>query len=81
VAKKRGYDAIDGSHIVEAQDLVQDGRLRNRIRDQTRHAQLLLETLAYLEERCATLARSKTIKTNSTGIVPDTDGMRCVLRR
>jgi len=37
--------------------------LRKRIRDQTQHAQLLLETLAYLEERGATPARSKTIKT------------------
>jgi len=54
---------VDDSHIGEAQNLVQRGRLRNRIRDQTQHAQLLLETLAYLEERGATPARSKTIKT------------------
>ena len=63
VAKKRGDDRADDSHIVEAQELVQRGRLRNRIRDQTQHAQLLLETLAYLEEREQTPARSKTIKT------------------
>ena len=63
VAKKRGDDGVDDSHIVEAQDLVQRGRLRNRIRDQTQHAQLLLETLAYLEDRGETPARSKTIKT------------------
>ncbi|MFN1125639.1 hypothetical protein ABCN43_04830 [Halobacterium salinarum] len=37
--------------------------MRNRIRDQTQHAQLLLETLAYLEEQNETPARSKTIKT------------------
>jgi len=37
--------------------------LRNRIRDQTQHAQLLLETLAYLEGQEETPARSKTIKT------------------
>jgi len=54
---------VGDSHIVEAQDLVQRGRLRNRIRDQTQHAQLLLETLAYLEGHEETLAHSKTIKT------------------
>ncbi|QWC19425.1 orc1/cdc6 family replication initiation protein [Halorubrum sp. 2020YC2] len=63
VAKKRGDDSVDDSHIVEAQDLVQRGRLRNRIRDQTQHARFLLETLAYLEDRGETPARSKTIKT------------------
>lgn len=61
VAKKRGDDGIDDSHIVEAQDLVQRGRLRNRIRDQTQYAHLLLETLASLKHRGATPARSKTI--------------------
>jgi len=70
VGKKRGDDAINDSHVVEAQDLVQHGRLRSRIRDQTEHAQLLFETLAYLEERGATPARSKTIKRNSTGSFP-----------
>jgi len=62
VAKKQVDDRVDDSHIVEAQELVQRGRLRNRIRDQTQHAQLLLETLAYLEDQGETPARSKTIK-------------------
>jgi Cdc6-like AAA superfamily ATPase len=70
VAKKRGDDGGDDSHIVEAQDPVQRGRLRNRIRDQTQHAHLLLETLASLEELGTTPARSKTIKRNSTGSFP-----------
>lgn len=81
MGKKRRDDGVDDSHIVETQDLVQRGRLRNQIRDQTQHAQLLLETLGYLEERGTTRAQSKTIKRNSTGIVPDTGEMRCVLRR
>ena len=81
MGKKRVDDGIGDSHIVKAQDLVQRGRLRNRIRGQIQHAQLLLETLAYLEERGTTRAQSKTIKRNSTGIVPDTDEMRCDLRR
>ncbi|CAM3002652.1 orc1/cdc6 family replication initiation protein [Halobacterium salinarum] len=63
VAKRQDDDQVDDSHIIEAQELVQRGRLRNRIRDQTQHAQLLLETLAYLEEQNETPARSKTIKT------------------
>ena len=63
VAERNEDDRVDDSHIVEAQNLVQRGRLRNRTRDQTQHAQLLLETLAYLEERGETPARSKTIKT------------------
>jgi len=63
VAKKRGDDSVDDSHIVEAQNLVQRGRLRNQIRDQIQHAHLLLETLASLEERGSTPARPKTIKT------------------
>ena len=39
------------------------GRLRNQIQDQTQYAHLLLEMLASLEQRGATLAKSKTIKT------------------
>lgn len=58
VAKKRDDDG-DDSHIGEAQNLVQHGRLRNRIRDQTQHAQLLFETLASLDERGATPVWSK----------------------
>ena len=69
VAKKQDDDRVDDSHIVEAQELVQRGRLRNRIRDQTQHAQLLLETLAYLEEQEETPARSKTIKTRYETVV------------
>ena len=63
VAKEQGDDRVDDSYIVEAQELVQRGRLRNRIRDQTQHAQLLLEALTYSEGQERTPARSKTIKT------------------
>jgi len=68
VAKKHGDSRVDDDHIIEAQELVQRGRLRNRIRDQTQHAQLLLETLAHLENRDETPARSKTIKTRYVSI-------------
>jgi hypothetical protein len=66
MAKKRR----DDSHIVEAQDLAQRGRLRDRIQDQTQHAHLLLETPASLEEPGSTPARPKTIKRSSAGSFP-----------
>ena len=50
VARRSDADRVDDSHIVKAQELVQRGRLRNRIEDQTQHAQLLLETVAYIEQ-------------------------------
>jgi cell division control protein 6 len=62
VATKQGDTCVQDAHIRDAQERVQRGRLRNRIRDQTQHAQLLLETLAYLEQQSETPARSKTIK-------------------
>ncbi|MDL0126526.1 orc1/cdc6 family replication initiation protein [Halobacterium salinarum] len=63
VAKRHGDTYIDDTHLTEAQELVQRGRLSNRIRDQTQHAQFLLETVAYLEQRGKTPTRSKEIKT------------------
>jgi orc1/cdc6 family replication initiation protein len=68
VAKKQDDAQVDDSHIVTAQELVQRGRLQNRIRDQTQHAQLLLETLAYIEQQGNTPARSKAIKTRYESI-------------
>ena len=50
VARRSDDIRVDDSHIVTAQELVQRGRLRNRIEDQTQHAQLLLETVAYIEQ-------------------------------
>ncbi|QDX41020.1 orc1/cdc6 family replication initiation protein [Salarchaeum sp. JOR-1] len=63
VAEKNGDTQVTDAHITDAQELVQRGRLSNRIRDQTQHAQYILETLAYLDREGETPARSKTIKT------------------
>ena len=62
VARRSDADRVDDSHIVKAQELVQRGRLRNRIEDQTQHAQLLLETVAYIEQHGKSPVRSRTIK-------------------
>nr|WP_082682237.1 orc1/cdc6 family replication initiation protein [Haloferax profundi] len=64
VAEKNGDTRVEDDHIRDAQELVQRGRLRNRIRDQTQHAQYILETIALLEREEKTPARSKTIKTH-----------------
>jgi len=62
VATRCDDERVDDSHIVKAQELVQRGRLRNRIRDQTQHAQLLLETVAYIEQHGESPVRSRAIK-------------------
>ncbi len=62
VAEKQGDECVVDDHIIDAQDLVQRGRLSNRIRDQTTHAQFILETLARLEANGDTPARSKEIQ-------------------
>ncbi|MCU4744268.1 orc1/cdc6 family replication initiation protein [Halobacteria archaeon AArc-m2/3/4] len=64
VAEKAGDTRVVDDHIENARTLVQRGRLRNRIRDQTQHAQYILETVAHLENRGQTPVRSKTIRAN-----------------
>jgi orc1/cdc6 family replication initiation protein len=62
VAKKAGDSCVEEDHIKDAQDLVQRGRLSNRIRDQTQHVQYILEATAHLKEQGRTPSRSKDIK-------------------
>ena len=62
VAERDGDEVVDDTHIEDARTLVQRGRLRNKIRDQTEHAQYILETIAKLEERGEVPARSKEIQ-------------------
>lgn len=64
VAEKDEDARVEDEHIERAQELVQRGRLSNRIRDQTEHAQYILETIAILEQDENTPARSKEIKTH-----------------
>jgi len=62
VAEKAGEEQVAERHLKEARELVQRGRLSNRIRDQTRHTQYILETIARLQKRDETPARSKAIQ-------------------
>lgn len=61
VALRQGADRVTDEHIGEARERVQRGRLKNRIRDQTDHAQYILEAIAYLEQRGETPVRSKEV--------------------
>jgi orc1/cdc6 family replication initiation protein len=62
VAKRNGDDTVTDRHIDEARHHVERGQLRNKIQDQTEHAQYVLETIATLEQDGETPVRSKTIK-------------------
>jgi archaeal cell division control protein 6 len=62
VAERRDDGCVTDEHIETARELVQRGRLVNRIRDQTDHAQYILETIARLEERGDTPVRSKEVQ-------------------
>lgn len=62
VAERNGADRVTDTHIQDARELVQRGRLRNRIRDQTDQAQYILEAIARLEDQGETPVRSKRIQ-------------------
>ncbi|GAA0676573.1 orc1/cdc6 family replication initiation protein [Natronoarchaeum mannanilyticum] len=62
VALRQGANRVTDEHIGEARERVQRGRLKNRISDQTDHAQYVLEAIAYLEQREKTPVRSKEIQ-------------------
>jgi len=61
VAENQEEFRVTDDHIERARERVQRGRLSNKIRDQTTHAQLVLETLAHLEDDGETPARAKEI--------------------
>jgi len=62
LAERDGSYYIDEDHIDHAKQVVQRGRLSNKIRDQTTHSQLVLETLARMAQRGELPARSKEIR-------------------
>lgn len=62
VAERHGDGRVTDEHIEEARDLVQRGRLENKIRDQTEHGQYVLEAIATLDEQDALPAHSKEIQ-------------------
>lgn len=55
-AEREDADTVTDDHIEEVRELVQRGRLSNRIRDQTDHTQYILETIAHLENDSETPA-------------------------
>ncbi len=62
IAERTGEEVVTDDHIDEARIRVQRGRLQNKIRDQTEHAQYILETVAKFEEQREVPVRSKTIQ-------------------
>jgi len=63
VAEREGDRHVIDDHIERARALVQRGRLQNKIRDQTEHAQYILEAIATLAQEDELPARSKEIQT------------------
>lgn len=62
VAEEHGASTITDEHIEIASDRVQRGRVRDKLRDQTVHGQLILEAIAHLETNGQVRVRSKAIK-------------------
>jgi cell division control protein 6 len=62
LAEQSGETLVTDDHIEAARERVQRGRLENKIRDQTEHAQYILEAIANLQTSDAVPARSKEIQ-------------------
>ncbi|PSQ32041.1 cell division control protein Cdc6 [Halobacteriales archaeon SW_6_65_46] len=62
LAEQNGETPVTDNHIETARDRVQRGRLENKIRDQTEHAQYILEAIANLHTQGEIPARSKEIQ-------------------
>ena len=71
IAEENGATAITDEHIEAAVDRVQRGRVKNKLRDQTMHGQLILEALATLEIKGATPAKSKEIQQAYVDVAED----------
>lgn len=63
VAEEQGAESITDAHIEAAATRVRRGRVQDKLRDQTMHGQLILETLARLEIDGCVPVRSKRIQT------------------
>jgi len=63
VTERSSADTVTDTQITEAQRIVQRGRLRNRISDQTQHAQYILEAMARLAQRGELPTRSRVVQT------------------
>ncbi|MUV57166.1 ORC complex protein Cdc6/Orc1 [Halogeometricum rufum] len=62
LAESEGDGMVTDEHIQDAREQVRRGRVTNKIRDQTIHGQLVLESVARLESEDETPSRSKEIR-------------------
>ena len=62
LAEQTGETPVTDDHIEAARERVQRGRVANKIRDQTEHAQYILEAIANLQANGEVPARSKEIQ-------------------
>lgn len=62
LAERNGETPVTDDHIEAAREQVQRGRLENKTRDQTEHAQYILEAIANLQTQGEVPARSKEIQ-------------------
>jgi len=62
LAEQNGEALVTDAHIETARERVQRGRVANKIRDQTEHAQYILEAIATLQTGGEVPARSKEIQ-------------------
>ena len=62
LAERNGETVVSDEHIESARERVQRGRLENKIRDQTEHAQYILEAIANLQVQGEVPARSKEVQ-------------------
>jgi orc1/cdc6 family replication initiation protein len=62
LAEERGDDTITEEHIEDARKAVRRGRITDRIREQTHHAQLILEAVARLDRTQEKPPKSRQVK-------------------
>jgi len=68
VAEEVGAGTITDEHIERAATRVQRGRVKDKLRDQTMHGQLILEAIAELEADDHAPVRSKRVQTTYEGV-------------
>lgn len=70
LAEQQGDPCVTDDHIDGAISRVRRGRLTDKIRDQTFHGQLVLESVAQLSTADATPARTKTVQARYETVAP-----------
>ncbi|MFB6127755.1 MAG: orc1/cdc6 family replication initiation protein [Halolamina sp.] len=73
LAESERADAVGQEHVEAAKDRVKRGRIEDKIREQTDHAQFVLEAIARLERHGEAPARSKHIRVAYMDLVEDSN--------